>query len=1067
MSGKKILFCLVFVVQVVILWSKEGTGLYNFQYYGTKDGLPQVDVMSVFQDEQGYIWAGTQSGAVRYNGRTTRLYATDNGMAHNTILDIQQDREGVIYFATHGGISLLKNDTIHTIFPDTVFHSIFVDRADNKWFYGETGFGLLTAEGRCVDAGSLLSPSFQRVYSVTQHPDSSSVYLATERGLYYMKENYECMEIIAFPGIYYVYADKDHFFWIAAGNDLYRIAADQLVPGVKLDKEKRYPYLNHRIKKITQAADASIWGITSGFAFQINSFKDVPDLYNRENGLAGYTLYSLFCDYENNTWIGMVGGLQKLGNKSIRKIDPSEYTGYISNVFEDKKGRIWFASESNVCYIDQGKVVRISDRLFPFHFDYQSIAVQELSNGNILIVHPLYLKIIDAHTLSTVYTRTFNEPIGYVECVYISSKGEIFVSDSYNGILYYLKDYQAPKVKYDAEISSGVFIFTEYKEQVIAANHAGICVFNGESFEQKLLLDHSAWGLYVSGDDLWVGTENGLGVYRNDSLHFLVQGTVNSICRGMDDDHLWIGKNDGAKYICLATGQPEIEITEKDGLSHNEVSIGSLLLDRDNLLWIGTYQGLSVFDYHNMPHYSIPPRNDLIINVNNVPVSWIDSKDLPAFDHSIHFEMTALSFTYESDNLYEYFLKGPTKDSIPMVGKEYTAQYNNLPPGNYVFMFRTKGKNDLWSEYTSVHFSVPKPFWVTWWFYLICLLAFGILLYLAIHAYTKILRQRNQLLENLVTERTALIQKKNDEIGVQNQELKETREEIEAQNEELSAQNQELYETFSALRQVNDELESYKKNLEAMVEEKTSELVKARDKAEESDKLKSAFLANMSHEIRTPMNGIIGLLNIITDKDLPLDRQKEYIGIINSNSQRLLKLINDILDISKLEVGQLQIVRSECRVNELMQELRVFYDAVLQDSRKRLVLIFDDSDAILDFTAYLDPFRLKQILSNLIDNAIKFTEFGYIKYGYRWKEDKILFYVEDTGVGMNEDQLKVIFDRFRQANDDISAKYGGTGLGLAISKNLVNLMGGEIWVASEAGMGTTFYFSVSYVKTKN
>jgi len=249
--------------------------------------------------------------------------------------------------------------------------------------------------------------------------------------------------------------------------------------------------------------------------------------------------------------------------------------------------------------------------------------------------------------------------------------------------------------------------------------------------------------------------------------------------------------------------------------------------------------------------------------------------------------------------------------------------------------------------------------------------------------------------------------------------------------------------------------------LEDMVLEKTAELIKAKEKAEESDRLKSAFLANMSHEIRTPMNGIIGFLNHIENNDVPQDKVKQYYKIIQNNVQRLLKLISDILDISKLEVDQLKIVKTHCRPNDLMKELYVFYEeSILSTTKKKLEMILDDQHFVPDLTINTDPFRLRQVLINLIDNAIKFTKIGYIEFGYQMDGEHIRFHVRDTGIGMDSDRLKVIFDRFCQADDSIATKYGGAGLGLSISKELTYLLGGRMWAESELDMGTTFYFTI-------
>ncbi len=244
-----------------------------------------------------------------------------------------------------------------------------------------------------------------------------------------------------------------------------------------------------------------------------------------------------------------------------------------------------------------------------------------------------------------------------------------------------------------------------------------------------------------------------------------------------------------------------------------------------------------------------------------------------------------------------------------------------------------------------------------------------------------------------------------------------------------------------------------------------TELMQAKEKAEESDKLKSAFLANMSHEIRTPVNGIIGFLNFLSSDNLPSKRRQEYIRIIHNSSAQLVKLIDDIVDVAKIEAQQLDIRPTPCDVNDLMRELLMFFETYLYNSNKtRVALILDDSQFIDSCVAFVDSGRLRQILSNLINNAIKFTEKGYIRFGYRQSAfDQLEFFVEDSGIGLTKKQLGVIFERFHQAEHSSNRRYGGAGLGLTISQSLVQLMGGDIHVESAEGDGSSFYFTVSYI----
>ena len=265
-------------------------------------------------------------------------------------------------------------------------------------------------------------------------------------------------------------------------------------------------------------------------------------------------------------------------------------------------------------------------------------------------------------------------------------------------------------------------------------------------------------------------------------------------------------------------------------------------------------------------------------------------------------------------------------------------------------------------------------------------------------------------------------------------------------------------------RQVNRELNRYKESLEEMVEIKTHELKIAKEKAEESDKLKSVFLANMSHEIRTPLNGIIGLLHLF-ESGLPHEQQKEYMYIIQNSSSHLVKLVDDIIDASKIEANQLTFSPVPVQMNELMNELKIFFETYLQSvGKEHIRLILDKSGFIDRYIIHVDPVRLRQVLNNLLENAVKFTEKGYIRFGYRrLAPNQLEFVVEDTGIGLSPDQQEIIFERFRQAEIGNNRQYGGTGLGLTISRSLVQLMGGQLWVKSTEGEGATFYFTIPYL----
>ena len=242
------------------------------------------------------------------------------------------------------------------------------------------------------------------------------------------------------------------------------------------------------------------------------------------------------------------------------------------------------------------------------------------------------------------------------------------------------------------------------------------------------------------------------------------------------------------------------------------------------------------------------------------------------------------------------------------------------------------------------------------------------------------------------------------------------------------------------------------------------ELILAKEKAEESDRLKSSFLGNLSHEIRTPLNGIATLLSILgQDPELP-DSIREYIDIINTNSEQLLKLINDIIDLAKIEAKQMSIHPEQLCISTLMDEMYSHVITSMASQNKtqiNLECVIDEN--IKDCELFADPVRLKQVLQNLLSNAVKFTEQGYIRFGCRPVKNMMEFFVEDSGIGIPENQMNTIFQWFRQAELENNRRYGGTGLGLTIARSLVQLMGGNMRVDSTEGLGSSFYFTISYL----
>ncbi|MDA3943053.1 MAG: ATP-binding protein [Bacteroidetes bacterium] len=241
------------------------------------------------------------------------------------------------------------------------------------------------------------------------------------------------------------------------------------------------------------------------------------------------------------------------------------------------------------------------------------------------------------------------------------------------------------------------------------------------------------------------------------------------------------------------------------------------------------------------------------------------------------------------------------------------------------------------------------------------------------------------------------------------------------------------------------------------------ELIQAKEKAEEGDRLKSAFLANMSHEIRTPMNGILGFTDLLKTLKLNGEEQQKYIGIIEKSGVRMLNILNDIISISKIESQQIEVSVSETNVNEQLEYIYLFFK--MEAEQKNLHFIFKKAIQNNEAFVMTDREKVYAVLTNLVKNAIKFTHTGSIELGYLIKDGFFEFYVKDSGPGIPEEQQKIIFERFRQGSESLTRNYEGAGLGLSISKAYVEMLGGKIWVENNErnngdAPGATFYFTL-------
>jgi signal transduction histidine kinase len=569
---------------------------------------------------------------------------------------------------------------------------------------------------------------------------------------------------------------------------------------------------------------------------------------------------------------------------------------------------------------------------------------------------------------------------------------------------------------------------------------------------------------------------------------------VISLCLDRQNN-LWFGTyGNGLNKLLPASGEgkPEgfLHFSEADGLSNNVIY--TILEDNRGRLWMSTDNGISCFDPQRVTFTNFFSSDGLqsdqfywsagyenkkgkmffgsMNGLNSfMPDDIIGSKPLPRViitdfkiynqsvkvgkEYNDHIILTKsllntnrLVFSYKSSEFsiefsaldydqpekiqYAYKMEGFDKDWTFVFSDRRFASYTNLPGKKYVFRVKAGNSLGIWNDIpTEIVIKILPPFWKSWWFIVGTVILISGLLFLIYKIRIYNIDQQKKNLKRSVEIRTA----------------------------ELSEANALLKEKQKEIVQQNAELEKHRNNLEEMVHERTIELENARNRAEEADRLKSAFLANMSHEIRTPMNAIVGFSSLLLS-ELSETEKENYIRIINSNCENLMVLINDILDVSMIEANQIRIEPLPIDIHPLLREL----ESMFRQKSKPGVDIILSMPMQKPLIMVTDPYRFRQVFINLLSNALKYTEKGEIIFGYQEPKDPVVFFVSDSGVGVDRKDFEKIFDYFMKLENSTTKLYKGAGIGLSISKKLVELMGGKIWLESEPGRGSVFYFSLPY-----